>query len=379
MEPKIKIWRIHPRTEERFVPHQHRDGYFRVADPTLGKIKHHADNQIPVSCEDDLIAYLRRGYLCRMRGEETGQVNLIAASEIEIDQCGAEASVRKSVEATPPDQTLTAPLMTPPPVAGPLSTTTGLLPPHGRIACAFCFPGGTADWGVSVMEDSGWRLTNNPMAWGGQNPRVLVLGFSKGGTQNDGILNRPHADVAFRGGRHAVASILSTLGLMPSVRSIDELIADRDGDIAFGSLVRCSVSKFDSRTSRWVMSGADIMASCLSEGGVGHVISNCTHRHLARLPPRLKLVILFGNNADYVDGCFRAIAGVRPGLRKLNAVAYTDGAVAFVHVVHFKAQGGIVPNWCHGKPGQASHAERDQPLKRVLALQAIQSGLTASS
>lgn len=62
---------------------------------------------------------------------------------------------------------------------------------------------------------------------------------------------------------------------------------------------------------------------------------------------------------------------------KLDAVAYTEGTVVFVHVVHFKAQGGIVPNWCHGKPGQASQAERDQPLKRILALQTIQSGLIA--
>lgn len=103
---------------------------------------------------------------------------------------------------------------------------------------------------------------------------------------------------------------------MPRNRSIDEMIADRDGDMAFGSLVRCSVSKFDRRTSRWVMSGADIIASCLSEGRVGHVISNCINRYLAHLPPRMKLIILFGNNTDYVDGCFRAIADVRPDLHK---------------------------------------------------------------
>lgn len=87
------------------------------------------------------------------------------------------------------------------------------------------------------------------------------------------------------------------------------------------------------------------------------------------------MVVIFGNDVDYVDGCFRAIAVVRPGMRKLNAVAYTDGTLVFIHVVHFKAQGGIVPNWCHGEPGRASHAEHDQPLKRELALQAIRSAL----
>lgn len=375
----MKILRLHPRTRERFVPHRNRDGQFLVADPALGKVKHHAIHQIPLATEEDLVAYIRRGYLCRMRGEDTGQVNLIAPSEIVIDDPGSAVPDGKLAEATLPDRARTASSTTMSPTGDHLPPTAGLLPPHGRTSCVACFPGGIAQWGASVAEISGWRLTNNPMAWGGQNPRILVLGFSKGGTQNDGILSRPHDEVAFRGGRHAVASILETLGLMPRNRSIDEVIADRNGDMAFGSLVRCSVSKFDGRTNRWVMSGADIMASCLSEGGVGHVISNCTREYLAHLPPRLKLVVLFGNNVDYVDGCFRAIAGVRPGLRKLNAVAYTDGTVVFVHVVHFKAQGGIVPNWCHGKQGQASHAERDQPLKRVLALQAIQSGLTASS
>nr|WP_175428634.1 hypothetical protein [Azospirillum argentinense] len=375
MEPKIKIWRLHPQTLERFVPHQHRDGYFRVADPTLGKVKHHAEHQIPVVSEEDLVAYIRRGYLCRMRGEETGQVNLIAASEIVTDTPGAASADPKASRTSPTSGVKTTSSMAmslPPDLKPPAS---GLLPSHGRIACTDCFPGGTAEWGVSVAEGSGWRLTNNPMAWGGQNPRVLVLGFSKGGTQNDGILNRPHAEVAFRGGRHAVASVLGTLGLMPSDRSIDELIADRDGDIAFGSLVRCSVSKLDHRSGRWVMSGSDIMGSCLREGAIGHVISNCTQRYLACLPPRLKMVVIFGNDVDYMDGCFRAIAGVRPGMRKLNAVAYTDGTVVFIHVVHFKAQGGIVPNWCHGEPGRASQAEHDQPLKRELALQAIRSAL----
>lgn len=66
---------------ERFVPHRFRDGFFRVADPAHGKLKHHAANQIAVR-EDEVSAYLRRGFLLRMRGEKNGQVNLIAAAEI---------------------------------------------------------------------------------------------------------------------------------------------------------------------------------------------------------------------------------------------------------------------------------------------------------
>jgi hypothetical protein len=68
-------------TGERFVPHRFSDGMFRVADPTLGRTKHHAANQIAIRT-DEIAAYLKRGFLLRMRGERSGQVNLIAASEI---------------------------------------------------------------------------------------------------------------------------------------------------------------------------------------------------------------------------------------------------------------------------------------------------------
>jgi hypothetical protein len=66
---------------ERYVPHLFSDGQFRVANPLLGKTKHHAANQIAVD-GSEIISYLRKGYLLRMRGEVSGQVNLIAASEI---------------------------------------------------------------------------------------------------------------------------------------------------------------------------------------------------------------------------------------------------------------------------------------------------------
>jgi hypothetical protein len=54
---------------------------YRVADPALGRTKHHAANQIAVTAAE-IGDYLNRGFLLRMRGEISGQVNLIAASEI---------------------------------------------------------------------------------------------------------------------------------------------------------------------------------------------------------------------------------------------------------------------------------------------------------
>lgn len=68
---------------ERFVPHRFRDGFYRVADPALGRTKHHAHNQIAIR-RGQIETYLSRGFLLRMRGEISGQVNLISPEEISI-------------------------------------------------------------------------------------------------------------------------------------------------------------------------------------------------------------------------------------------------------------------------------------------------------
>ncbi|GLS57238.1 hypothetical protein GCM10007886_54240 [Methylobacterium gregans] len=57
-----------------------------MADPALGRVKHHAANQIAAR-DDEIAAYLQRGFLLRMRGELSGQVNLIAAGEIVREDC----------------------------------------------------------------------------------------------------------------------------------------------------------------------------------------------------------------------------------------------------------------------------------------------------
>ena len=70
---------------ERFLPHRYGDGLYRVADPSLGKVKHHAANQISIR-KEEISRYLESGYLLRMRGEVSGKVNLIAASEIRVGE-----------------------------------------------------------------------------------------------------------------------------------------------------------------------------------------------------------------------------------------------------------------------------------------------------
>ncbi|MCK1542036.1 hypothetical protein IVB12_08645 [Bradyrhizobium sp. 179] len=71
------------RDGELFVAHRYEDGLYRMANPALGAKKHHAANQIAVDI-GAVAGYLKRGYLLRMRGEISNQVNLISPSEIRI-------------------------------------------------------------------------------------------------------------------------------------------------------------------------------------------------------------------------------------------------------------------------------------------------------
>jgi hypothetical protein len=207
------------------------------------------------------------------------------------------------------------------------------------------------------------------MSWGSRSPTILVLGFSKGGNQNIDILSAAHDDVAFRGGRPNLSTILETLGLKSKYSSIDELISCRTGKFAFGSLVRCSVKKWDGK--KWLMSGKDIMSSFLRDRTMGAVIDNCVSYFIGNFPASIQLVLMLGNDLKYIEGCYSAIRKVRPGLKTINSVAYGDDQVTFIHTIHFKAQGAHVPNWATGAPGRSKKLETDQPRKRELARDAI--------
>jgi hypothetical protein len=255
-----------------------------------------------------------------------------------------------------------------------MSLESKVLPQHGRIVCNRCFGERPVHWGQTTYEPGdGWSIVNNPMSWGSRSPTILVLGFSKGGNQNNEILSTPHDEVAFRGGRTNLSIILEILGLKAGYWSIDELISCRSGKFAFGSLVRCSVKKWNG--SKWLMSGKDIMSSCLRDQNMGAVIDHCVSQFVGELPASVRLVVMLGNDLKYVEGCYSAIHKVRPNLKKINAVAYGDEQVTFVHTVHFKAQGALVPNWATGTPGRSKKPETDQPWKRELAQEAVSAAI----
>lgn len=235
-----------------------------------------------------------------------------------------------------------------------------LLPEHGRIVCTRCFPSG-ARWGESVLERDGWRLENNPIAVGARDPRVLVLGFSKGENQCKPSL--PFDCIAFAGMRDRLTNVLRTLGILSASERVDDRLVASETEFGFGSLVRCSVSKRDAATGRSAKSGDIIQASASSAAALD-LVGACADQVLGTLPPRLRLVVMLSNDDAYIEAC-RQLFGRIHGATPINPVSYGIGRVTWVHTVHPSgASGNHFPAWI-------SRTEGKQARKREWAIEAV--------
>ncbi|MGY3531174.1 hypothetical protein [Bradyrhizobium sp. USDA 4452] len=206
------------------------------------------------------------------------------------------------------------------------------LPSHGRISCTRCFPSG-ATWGATSIERNGWILENNPLSWGSNNPRYLVLGFSKGTRQCNLLQSAQHEQIPFAGFRQNVTAIVRKLGLLGPHEQIEDRIHDKEQDFGFGSLIRCSVAHLDPVTSKPLKSG-DIIGRLSKRAAGDDWAYNCMHNFLSKLPARLEVVVLLSNDDSYIDACFSRLGQLYPGMRRINPVAYSDGRVTWVHTVH---------------------------------------------
>ena len=228
------------------------------------------------------------------------------------------------------------------------------LPIHGRIHCTQCLPNGNVEFDSSKVTQGDWRITTNPLAWGSIRPQVIVLGFSKGPTQAGALANAPHDEIAYKGSRTNVGKILSYIGLLKVSadnsfsESVSAAIADRSGPFHFGSLIRCTVERFDHIEQEWKGSGGGMLDKFVATDFGTMVASNCVKKHLCDLPTSTKLIVMFGmgQKLNYVKAAFDLYKSARGGdWRWLNEVSYTDGKIVVVHVEHFASQGRLVPEW----------------------------------
>lgn len=230
------------------------------------------------------------------------------------------------------------------------------LPASGRIACARCFSscGTSIQFDQTKRSEGDWRITANPLAWGNVTPEVIVLGFSKGPTQAGALLSTHHNEIAYKGGRHNVGKILAHVGLIAAddptnlSRAVSQAISDTQGRFHFGSLIRCTVERFESGSSEWKGSGGGMLDKFVATPFGREVAGNCANQFLAALPSATKLVVMFGLGTalNYVRESFKLYEQARKGSWNwINDVSYTDGKIIVVHVEHFASQGPLIDQW----------------------------------
>jgi hypothetical protein len=233
-------------------------------------------------------------------------------------------------------------------------------PAHGPIACRRCFTD------VAPQKDLGpWRVINDPGAWGSAEPEILVLGFSKGFTQAALARSGRFEDIPFAKMRPRLTEVLRAVGVLGSAEAVDARMVASERRLAFGSLVRCSLSRINEKTGKHECTGP-IMTRAFTEAEAAPIVRRCAETHLQHLPPSVGLVLMLGTGDAYISRCrdvIRRLHGSR--FAPINAVAYRTGSTVWAHVSHPSGLNGYHPAWMRGDPTEK------QGLKRQLAMQAV--------
>ena len=190
-----------------------------------------------------------------------------------------------------------------------MAMSTGKPSPTSRphAVRAACF-NPQATWGKSTLSsDDGWTLDNNPCAWGAQNPRFLLLGFSKGERQSVGILNRLHDEIPYAGFRpHLTAGFAAKAKSFHPTDTIDAHIRSDEQDWAFGSIIRCALAKGGRIRNDYPVIGPREELQFVAKPLYGPIPSE--------LPPRLQIVVMLSNDDGYIETCRERIAQLHPEL-----------------------------------------------------------------
>ena len=185
-----------------------------------------------------------------------------------------------------------------------------LLPKHGPVECRRCWQvlGTRTEY---VSKDSRFKLVNDPAAWGSREPRVLVLGMTKGNTQSNAmstcISEGDFDKVAYAKFRDRLTAVLHAVGLAEGTNSVDLLIAAKETYFGWGSVIRCSLTGWDAKYNKYSGESGKVLPA-FDHLEMKSVVRNCFSQFLSILPERTKLVVLLGNSDGYLKK-MRRIAG----------------------------------------------------------------------
>lgn len=228
---------------------------------------------------------------------------------------------------------------------------------HGWQPCRACHHQ-TGD----VRVEGQWHLRANPGYWGAKEPKVLVLGFSKGATQIAAAAAGAFDSVAFAGMRPRLQQVLDALGISLDRQTIDEALTTSSQSLGAASLIRCGLSL--ERNGKLETSGT-IMPKAASAPFTRQVMKACVARHLDPLPSSVETVVLLGTTDAYLKGVKVLMREQFVDYREINEVAFTAQGRTWVFAAHPSPANGGFKSWLAGEENSTSGR------KKRLAIQAL--------
>jgi len=187
-----------------------------------------------------------------------------------------------------------------------------------------------------VQHAGNFRLVRDPGHWGATNPTTLVLGISKGNTQSSAYEKGAFDAVAFKGLRERLLEVFQSVGILPNeeLQEFERRFTAAEKDFAFASVVRCSLTGIDRKSSHHTTNSGNVIRAFRSQSSGYEFVSNCVDQHLVNLAPRTSLVLVLGTTGAYISTLRKIVAIKRGRVTPINEVAYWSGAVKFVHLTH---------------------------------------------
>jgi hypothetical protein len=157
--------------------------------------------------------------------------------------------------------------------------------------------------------------------------------------------------------RPRLTAALRAMGVLSDRETVDERIADPASDIAFGSLIRCSVARLDEAASKkrgqpvYGCTGVLITKAFVE---IPAVIDRCAQQFLIELPESVEAVFFLGNTDTYVQQCQALLRRNFPrNFRQINAMGVWANGRPWIHLAHPSGLNGHFNRWLagSGKPG----------------------------
>ncbi len=228
---------------------------------------------------------------------------------------------------------------------------------HGWQACRNCHASDS-----DLRVEGRWHLRANPGYWRTSEPKVLVLGFSKGATQISASQSGSFDGVAFARMRPRLRQVLDALGIDLGTETVDQALSASSRWLGAASLIRCGLSlDIDGKLT----TSGTIMPKAVSAAFTRQVMRSCVEQHLSPLPASVERVVMLGTTDAYIKGVKALMRNQFADYQDINEVAFTAQGRVWVFAAHPSPSNAEFKHWLGGDMGSTSGR------KLQLAVQAL--------